>query len=307
MPISWPEPTHGPGLIPYRSAAECIDWSIPAPSIFGRAKPLVEATLRRIARGVRRFVLETGDPWIVSQYGTSTGSAIHDPLPTVTAGSRHEHLAVPYLIPCSHGGDERTWSAEEPMRTITASSRSPFQLVVPSLIHTSNGERPGQAPRIYDITKPLGTVVAGGVKQGLVTAHLMKNYGGHEGPGQSVRSPFGTITTRDHHALVVCSTIGDKRAEVREFMRRYGGIESTTVRAGGEEYELADIGMRLLVPRELARGHDFGDEHALEKDVHGNPVTKTDQIRLIGNSVPPMLAEAVARANLNASGAQAVA
>ncbi|NUP08362.1 MAG: DNA cytosine methyltransferase [Polyangiaceae bacterium] len=266
-PIRWPAPTHGPGTgRPWRGAHECIDWSIPAPSIFDRKKPLTEATLRRIARGVTRFVLEAAEP---------------------------------FIVPVSHSGDARVHGLDEPLRTVTASSRSPFSLVVPSLIHVSNGEREGQAPRVYDIRDPLSTVVAGGVKHALIAATIVKNFGGHEGSGLDVRRPLGAVTTRDHHALVTCATDADRRAEVRALLRDYGprtvhndGTIRVRVGRADAAFEVADVGMRLLVPRELARAHDF-DDMVLDRDASGRPVTKTDQIRLIGNSVPRLLAEAV--------------
>lgn len=302
-PIEWPEPTH---VGRERGAHEVIDWRIPAPSIFGRKRPLVVATCRRIARGVRRFVLDAAEPWIVSHYGTSTGKPIGAPLPTVTAGARHEALAVPYVIPASHAGDARVHGVEEPLRTITAASRSPFHIVAPSLVHVSNGERPGQAPRVYDVRRPLSTVVAGGVKHAVVAAHLVKHFGGKRPPpGLPMTAPLGTITTVDHHALVTCETIGDKREAVSAFMKRYDEAapslfprDPTRICIGGDTFAIADIGMRLLEPRELARAHDFGDELALERDVDGRKVTRTDQIRLVGNSVPRKLAEAVLRANI---------
>lgn len=253
-PIAWPEPTHGRGRVPYRTAAECIDWTIPVPSIFERQKPLAMATLRRIARGIRRFVTEADDPFVV--------------------------------------GD-----------------------VVPSLIHRSNGERPGQAPRIYDIRAPLGTVVAGGVKHALVTAFLAKHYGGHETPGASLRLPLGTVTCRDHHAVVTASTVGDRREEVRAFLTQYNGtsvgqsaqlpLNTVTTRdrfglvtVHGQDLEIADVGMRTLVPRELARAQGFTDSYVLDPVVDDKPAGVTAQVRLIGNSVCPPIAEAVVRTNV---------
>lgn len=282
-PIVWPEPTHGRGRLPYRTAASCIDWSIPAPSIFGREKPLAEATLRRIARGVRRFVLESAEPFVVQYNGTSTGQPIRAPLNTVTTHDR-------------------------------------FGLVVPSLVHVSNGEREGQAPRVYDIQQPLSTVVAGGIKHGLVTAFLAKHFGGHEGPGQPMQLPLGTVTCRDHHALVTASATGDRRDEVRAFITKYYGENDSGPRAGqslrlpldtvttaprfglvtvrGERFEIADIGMRLLTPRELFRAQGFPDSYEIARRADGRPITKTAQVRMAGNSVPPALAEALVRANL---------
>lgn len=280
-PIVWPATTHGRGLTPHPSAAECIDWTIPVPSIFGRKKSLAEATLRRIARGVRRFVVENADP---------------------------------FIVPVSHSGDDRVHSIHEPVRTVTASSGSPFALVAPCLIHRSNGERIGQAPRVYDIEKPVGTIVASGVKHALVAAFLAKHYGGHEGPGQSLSLPLGTVTCRDHHALVTARSSGDRAEDVRAFLTRYNGgaigqpaqlpLQTITtarrfglVTVDGEDFEIRDIGMRMLTPRELARAQGFPDSYALDPIVKGKPLGPTGQIRLIGNSVPPALAAALVRAN----------
>ena len=280
-PIVWPDATHGPGLIPHRGAIECIDWSIPAPSIFAPGRNLVEATMRRVARGVRKHVLKAARPFILSQYGTARGGrSIDESLPTVLAGRSKEYL------------------------------------VVPSLVHLSNGERPGQAPRIYDPQKPLSTIVAGGVKHGLVAAMLVKHFGGHEGSGMSVLDPLGAVTTRDHHALVTCM-LGDRREEVRSFLRRFredawkerflrgspaqtslfGEADDDLVRVDGEVYAIADIGMRNLAPRELARGQGFHDGYVIEETASGQPVSLTKQVALIGNSVAPHVAEALVRAN----------
>lgn len=259
QPIVWPAPTHGPGRLPYRSAASCIDFSLPCPSIFDRARPLAEATLRRIARGVRKFVLES---------------------------------AAPFIVPVSHGGDERVHDVADPVRTITASSRSPFGLIAPTLIHQSNGERVGQA-------------------------FLAKHYGGNESPGSDLRAPIGTITAQDHHHLVEVRTGGDRREHVRAFLAKFNGTSTGqeaqlslgTVTAGGwkhglvtvhgEAYEIADIGMRMLTPRELFRAQGFPDSYAIDPVVAGRPLSKTAQIRAVGNSVAPHVAAAIVRANLH--------
>lgn len=204
----WPVPTHGPGLLPYRSAAECIDWSIPCPSIFGR--DLSEATRRRIERGLRKFVIEAKDPFFVD-------------------GS------------------------------------------VPWLIHQSNGERPEQAPRIYDLQLPLSTVVAWGIKHALVRAFVAKHYGGHEGSGADLRAPLSTITTIDHHALVT---------------------------AHGEP--IVDVGMRALVPRELFAAQGFPSSYIIDPIVNGKRLSKTAQVRMVGNSVSPQVEAALVAANVGA-------
>jgi DNA (cytosine-5)-methyltransferase 1 len=254
QPIVWPEPTHGPGRLPYRTAAECIDWSLPCPSVFDRAKPLAEKTMARIARGIRKFVLESADP---------------------------------FIVPTTHAGDTRVHSVREPMRTITAAQRGEFALIAPTLVQTGYGERPGQAPRSLDLGAPLGTVVAGGAKHALVAAFLAKHYGGHEGPGSSLREPMSTITTRDHHSLV-CALL-----EKHEKMKT-GGI----VNVRGESYRIVDVGMRMLEPRELYRAQGFADTYNISPSYQGKPLTKTAQVRMCGNSVSPLVARALVQANM---------
>jgi DNA (cytosine-5)-methyltransferase 1 len=182
QPIVWPEPTHGaPGslavkakkLKPWRTAAECIDWSIPAPSIFERKKPLAEATCRRIAKGIMRYVVEAKEPFIVNVANSKTT-----------------------------GRGPNTWTGDEPLRTIT--SAPGFALVSPTLIQTGYGERDGQAPRALDIGKPLGTLV-GTQKHALVSAFLAKHYTGVV--GSDLADPLGTITCSAHHSLVTANLI----------------------------------------------------------------------------------------------------
>lgn len=220
QPIAWPEPTHGAPTSaavkarqrkPWRTAAECIDWAIRCPSIFERARPLAEATQRRIARGLRRYVIDAADPFIVGidhrGAGTSAVWPGTQPITTITAEARHAVVA-PHLTKFrtgSTGADLRT-----PMPTITAGPKenpagAPHALgiIAPTLVQTGYGERTGQAPRAPGLDKPLGTVVAGGAKHALVSAFLAKHYGGnYEGPGVSLSDPASTITTSDHHALV---------------------------------------------------------------------------------------------------------
>lgn len=226
QPIVWPEPTHGAPTSasvkakqrkPWRTAAECIDWSIPCPSIFERARPLAEATQRRIARGLRRYVIDSADPFIIGiDHQGSGASAVWpgtQPITTITAEARHAVVA-PHLTKFrtgSTGADLRT-----PMPTITAGPKenpagAPHALgiIAPTLVQTGYGERTGQAPRAPGLDKPLGTVVAGGAKHALVSAFLAKHYGGnYEGPGVSLTDPASTITTTDHHALVSAQLVG---------------------------------------------------------------------------------------------------
>jgi DNA (cytosine-5)-methyltransferase 1 len=151
-PIAWPEKTHGspeecakdPRLQLWHTAAECIDWSIPVPSIFERTTPLAANTLKRIAAGVVKFVLRNPRP---------------------------------YIIPVNHsGGEDRAESIDRPLSTVTAARRG-HAVVAPTLIQTSYGEREGQAPRVLDLHKPLGTVVAQG-QNGLVASSRTPPTGG---------------------------------------------------------------------------------------------------------------------------------
>lgn len=223
-PIVWPKPSHGPAdslpvrrgkLQPYRSAAECIDWSLPCPSIFERKKPLAENTMRRIARGIQRFVLETADPFIVKTnhtapgYDQFRGQSIREPLQTVTATHGYG-VVTPTLIAIDHGSARGgcAWNATDPLTTITTENR--HAVVVPTLIQTGYGERPGQAPRVPGLHKPLGTVVAGGSKHALVAAFLAKHFGGNESPGWPLAKPISTVTAIDHHALVTAHMINMK-------------------------------------------------------------------------------------------------
>jgi len=134
QPITWPEATHADPkspavqagkLSPWRTTAECIDWSIEAPSIFDRKKPLAENTLKRIARGIQRFVLDNPTPFIVKCNHTTTkgkydcfrGQSLHEPLQTITKTHGYA-VAVPHLTKFRTGatGQELT----EPVPTITA-------------------------------------------------------------------------------------------------------------------------------------------------------------------------------------------
>lgn len=316
QPIHWPVPTHGPGRpLPWHTAAECIDWSHPCHSIFltkreGKAvkvkRPLADNTMRRIANGLKRFVLDS---------------------------------ASPFIVPTAHAGDGRCHSIVEPLRTVTGGRRGDHALIAPTLIQSGYGERDGQAPRSLDIEAPLGTVVGGGVKHALVSAFLAKHYGDTgQRPGSGMDEPVSTITASDHNAVVASHLVklkgtakdgqqidlplhtvqagGNHYAEVRAFMVAYYGNEQDggdlfdpfrtvtskerfgLVTVDGTDYLIADIGMRMLQPRELYRAQGFPDSYQIDVPFNGKPLTKTAQVRMCGNSVCPPMAEAIVRANL---------
>lgn len=305
--IHWPEPTHaakppkGSALKPWRTAAECIDWTLACPSIFERERPLADATLRRIAHGVMRYVVNSAKPYIV----------------------RIGHTG--------HGDGGKVRPIDAPLSTVT--TKAEHLLVSPTLVQTGYGERDGQAPRVPGLDKPLGTVVAGASKHALVAAFLAKHYTGVI--GTDLTQPIGTVTTQDHHSLCAANLLklrgtstgaaadeplhtvsaqGTHHAEVRAFLTAYYGSDQDTplddpmhtvttkprfglVTVAGQQYEISDIGMRMLQPRELYRAQGFPDTYVIDRGADGKPLPKDAQVRMCGNSVSPPVAAALVRAN----------
>ena len=226
--IKWPEPTHGAPdsigvragkLLPYRTAAECIDFSLPCPSIFERDRPLAPATLRRIAKGIMRYVVDAADPFIVNTVNSkTTGRAPNvweaaEPLRTITSAPGFSVVA-PTIVPVTHQGGDRTESIGEPFRTITGAHRGEKALGVATLVQVGYGEREGQAPRALDIEKPLGTVV-GESKHALVSA-LLTGVGGRAGQSRprGVGEPTATATSKADAALVTAVLVDAAHGEV---------------------------------------------------------------------------------------------
>ncbi|ASJ99425.1 DNA cytosine methyltransferase [Citrobacter freundii] len=223
VPVTWPDPTHGDPktpavqggkLAPWRTAAECIDWSIPAQSIFDRKKPLAENTLKRIARGIQRFVIDSASLFIVKCNHTTTkgkydcfrGQALAEPLQTITKTHGYA-IAVPHLTKFRTGATGQP--VTEPVPTVTAGT---------SLRPGGNGHALGVveaelAPLIarqfgasigHRADEPSATITAGGGgKSQLVAANLVKHYGGnYQGAGIGLDEPTHSVTTVDHHAVV---------------------------------------------------------------------------------------------------------
>lgn len=424
--IVWPKPTHGnpktPAvqagqLQPWRTAAECIDWNLECPSIFERSKPLAEATLRRIAKGIMRYVVNAADPFIVNTANSKTtgrGPNVwsgDEPVRTITSAPGFS-VVTPTIVPVTHQGGDRHESVEEPMRTVTGANRGEKALAVATMVQTGYGEREGQAPRALDIKKPLGTVVGGASKHALVTAFLSEHAnasnqrvmpaeeplrticaqvkGGHFSMvsaflakhytgvvGSELEDPIGTVTAADHHSLVTAhvtkfrtgsvgsaieeplptitagpkenpagaphalgvvtsnlvklrgtsnaagadeplgtvSAGGQHHAEVRAFLLKYYSTDqdprlgeplhtvTTKDRYGlvtihGQDYQIVDIGLRMLAPRELYRAQGFPDDYVIGDDAsQGLKLSKSAQVRMVGNSVCPPLARALIEAN----------
>ncbi|HIE1098289.1 DNA cytosine methyltransferase [Stenotrophomonas maltophilia] len=197
--IVWPEPSHGPapGQQPRVTAADCLDFSIPCPSIFTRARPLADATMRRIAKGVMRHVIESADPFIVpvTHQGGDRVHDVRDPMRTITAANRGElMLAAPELAPFltehANASRQRTMAAEEPLPTVCAGVKGGhFSVVTPILAGV--GGRAGQSePRsggepLYTMTTKADTA--------LVAPHLVKFRG--DSIGTPATEPVPTITS----------------------------------------------------------------------------------------------------------------
>lgn len=394
-PIVWPKPTHAPAdspevksgkKKPWRSAAEIIDWSLPCPSIFdSRAeikekyglsaqRPLRPNTMRRVARGVDKFVIKSADPFlvIVNHAGDFRGQEMSGPLQTVTA--KHGYgVASPVMAPLTvtnttnsvgaaagapvhtvttagnqmlitptlaaigqTGGGDRGRSVMEP--THTQVSKAEECVVCPAMIqyHTEQSER----VRGQSVKEPVMTIDASN-RYGLAAATLTKYYSGDH--NQSAGAPLHTVTTRDREAITLASMVKLKGTnlggpatepvqtitaggghhgvittevakatpgadlrnwpKIRAALNEYCGYtladnEVILFLIGGAWHFMADIGLRMLTPRELYRANGFPDDYKIDKDYTGKEYGKTKQVARCGNAVPPPFATALVRANL---------
>lgn len=356
-PIIWPEPTHAPadseavkeGLLkPYVGAYTQIDFSRPCPSIFDTSeqikekygikavRPLAPKTMERIARGLKEFVLDNPEPFIVqcNHGGDRRPLDTKEPLPTIT-GKHGYGIVEPYMIQIGQTGftKDRSKNIQEPLSTIV--SKNEHCLICPTLIQyhseTAQGEVRGQT-----IKDPIMTV-DGSNRYGLVTSFLHKYYdGGYKGAGESMENPLPTITAWDHNSVVTANliqmnnhcdgkdirqplptiTAGDGHfGEVRAFLIKYYGqgtgqdiqepLDTVTSRdrfglvtIEGEDYQIVDIGLRMLEPRELYGCQGFPDDYIIDHDYTGKTYPRTEQVKRCGNSVSPMIPNALVRANL---------
>lgn len=284
-PIVWPEQTHARrparGLQRHRPAADCIDWSIPGASIFGRKRPLAEATLRRIAFGLQRFVLDCPEPFIVNNMTGNAPRPVSEPIGPVLTGG-HKMLMSPVL---------------------------------------GYGERHGQAPRALDIHGPVGTVTAGGNKFGLAGAFMVQANGGFNAtPARDLRDAMSTVTTTGSQQQLVTVALSSEHEagalRCAAFLVNYYGtgkplslregmptvttrdrMALVTVWLKGEPWVIVDITLRMLVPRELYRAQDFPAAYIIDRTAAGKPLTKTAQVRMCGNSVSPLPMRLIVSAN----------
>lgn len=300
QPIRWPHPTHArrPSMLekPWLSAASCIDWDMPAPSIFTRARPLKPATLKRIADGVMRYVVQAEDPFIVpngvvsfmsgcgGRASQSPSKPVTEPFNTVTAKA-DQMLVSATLMPITHQGERRSRSVSDPVPTLTCANRGEHAIVT-AFLAQHNLNAVGR-----DARQPLATITTAGTQIQAVTARLSRDdelgaercgaflahYYSNGGQSQDLRAPLGTATTKARFALVV----------VR-----------------GVPHPIVDIGMRMLTPGELQAAQGFPTDYDMSA---GGKFGKTTQIRLIGNSVCPPVAAAVMRSIFSGPAARRIA
>lgn len=392
-PIVWPKPTHSKtgadGLPKWRSAAEIIDWSLPCPSVFASkaeimeryglkaVRPLAKNTMRRVIRGVDKFTIRSGKPFIVpTGYGERKGQAprVHDmdaPVPTIvgtgkenlcrpllapvtvtntsnsvggtvgapvhtvtTAGN--QMLVTPFLAECNHSGGGHIAPVTDAHKTITAKHTG--GIVAPALIqyHTEQTEH----VRASGLGTPINTVDASN-RYGLTCANLVEYYTG--GRPLDVQDPLHTVTSHDREAVVAAHVVkfkGDNLGHgadepmqtvttsagefavckaylakmhggdelgcwplIRDLLNEFCGYtladdEVLLLEISGTLYYIADIGLRMLSPRELYNAMGFPPDYIIDRDYEGNEYKKSAQVARCGNAVCPPVASALVRANL---------
>ncbi|MPR00731.1 DNA cytosine methyltransferase [Pseudomonas sp. MAFF 212408] len=256
QPIVWPEPTHAKNPIKgqqkWRTAAECIDFTDLGKSIFGRKKDLAPATLRRVAKGMKKFVIDSTAPFIVpiANWSGETVQSSDEPLRTVTSYPKGGAFSVvsPIIAPATHQGSDRINDPLEPLPTVTCANRGELTLISPTLIQSGYGERPGQEPRVPGLDQPLGTVVAGGVKHAL-TSSILVGAGGPVYAGNPVTAdqPVGTLMTRSHRAVASACIVQAGHGEGSGANKRRshgandicGPIGTVTASGGGQSVSTA--------------------------------------------------------------------
>ena len=392
-PIVWPKPTHSKtgtdGLKKWRCAAEIIDWSLPCPSVFATkaeimdryglkaVRPLAKNTMRRVIRGVNKFTIRSGKPFIVpTGYGERKGQAprVHDidaPVPTIVSTGKenlcrplltpvtvtntsnsvggtvgapvhtvttagNQMLVTPFLAECNHSGGGHIAPVTDAHKTITAKHTG--GIVAPALIqyHTEQTEH----VRASGLGTPINTVDASN-RYGLTCANLVEYYTG--GRPLDIRDPMHTVTSHDREALIAAHVVkfkGDNLGhgaedpmqtvttsagefavckaylakmhggddlgywpEIRALLNEFCGYELAEdevllLEIKGVLYYIADIGLRMLSPRELYNAMGFPPDYIIDRDYLGNEYKKSAQVARCGNAVCPPVASALVRANL---------
>ena len=341
LPIVWPEKTHAKKpvgqLKPHKPAADCIDWSIPGTSIFGRKKDLAEATMRRIKHGMEKYVLGSKEPFIVEGaaralvqmgYGERGGQEpraldLKQALGTVVAGGNKFATASAYLVQAGHGEGSGTTKRRShgtnditgSVGTVTASGGG--QSLATAFMVQANGGFNATPAR--DLREGMSTVTTSGSQQQLAVAHLTTLR--RNSVGKPLTGPLPVVCAGgEHHGLVQYElSQNDEAGALRcaAFLMRYhasGGqwadlrdpattitthdrLALVTVWLKGEPWVIVDITLRMLVPRELYNAQDFPHDYVIDRTASGKPLTKTAQVRMAGNSVSPLPMRLIVAAN----------
>ena len=337
-PIVWPEPSHikvpKRGQKKWRAGAECIDFNDPGKSIFGRPKPLANATLKRIARGLKKFVIDSDNPYFVNastpfisrDFGTSTGHGIDEPLATITSAfGGHSALVSPIIAPYftefANASQQRNWSADKPLSTICAQVKGGHHGLVCAYMMQANGGFNDTDGR--SLNEPLTTITNTGSQQQLVSAVFTQAFYGDKREtdhrADSLNSPLRTITTENRHSLITATLSKENlncALRVATFLINFYGngdardisapldtvttkdrLALVTVWIKGEPWVIVDIRMRMLHPRELYKAQGFPENYIIEHGHNGVPLSKKDQVHMVGNSVSPLPMAEIARAN----------
>lgn len=318
-PIVWPERTHdkdgADGLPKWRAAAEIIDWTQPCYSIFDTkeeiksrygvnvVRPLADNTMRRVIRVVDKLVIRSGSPFLVTvnHSGAFRGQELGKPLRTVTA--KHGYGVVsPALIQYHTEKSEnvRGQGVAEPLRTVDSSNR--YGLVAANLVEYFSTGRP------LSVEDPMHTVTSHD-REALTLTHICEFKG--KDIGQDEGKPLRTITAsagefaeiRTEVRTYVPGADMQHWPEIRALLNRFCGYdlkenEVLTLEMGGTAYLIADIGLRMLTPRELYNAMGFPPDYIIDHDYTGRAYGKSKQVARCGNAVCPPMAEAVVRANL---------
>ena len=326
QPITWPDPTHAAPddprvqsghLKPWPVAADFIDWTLPVPSVFDRKKPLVPATLRRIALGFERYTLRAAQPYIVNGNHQGTGfrgQAVTEPLRTITAS----HEAIGVVTAClakAYGGnyDGCGISAAAPLDTITTADH--HQLVTAQLTayYSRNGE--GDTGQAAD--GPLRTIPTVD-RFGLTTACLYRNFGTTL-KQPAVTEPAPTVMTSGDGGKIGITTAELEGRPTDRMLRRARQVyallmthlgaerlagnadhaaQVVRVEIGGMPFIVWDLCMRMLEPRELYGCQGFPATYVIDRTAEGKKLSKKDQVHMCGNSVPPPPMTALTLSNL---------
>lgn len=391
-PIVWPKPTHAPAtdkrvqsgeLKPYKTAADVIDWSLPCPSIFDTkqeilekyglkaVRPLADNTMRRVARGLDKFVIKSAKPFIVecnhsgnghihdietplntvtakcsagvcnptmapfvaTNTTGSIGSSVDSPVNTITTGG-NQLLITPIMA--HHKFSNAPQDIKNPLSTITAVGA--HELIAPSLIQY-HSEQSNKENRAYSINNPLMTADSSN-RFGLSACFLSKYFTGVD--GAELDNPLPTVTAIDHNSLCMAHIAEFKGKDkgqaadaplrtvmptevlgavktfivkatpgvnlynwhkVRELLNKYCGYELKDdeiilFKIGRDFYFIADIGLRMLCPKELYAAMGFPEDYIIERDYLGNEYKRKYQVARCGNAVCPQIAKALVQANL---------